>query len=172
MVVNDFGLAESQAPLESVDATLTLTPYRGGALLYMAPEQFDGGVPLTPRADVYSFGLIAYEILAGCRSNRPAAPPPPLRDAVPEIPAEWDRMAARCLATKPQDRFATCGEAIASVTGASQPRLSPIERWVPASAPCGGATADRSRVGGGGLPDCDMGSAAIGRGAGLVSGWR
>src|SRR5690348_11058794 len=71
--VLDFGLAklaedESSAGEQSNSPTLTMSPTRLGAILgtaaYMAPEQARGGV-VDKRADIWAFGVLLYEMLAG-----------------------------------------------------------------------------------------------------------
>jgi eukaryotic-like serine/threonine-protein kinase len=118
-IVTDFGLAKSLKPLDSVESTRSLVEFNGGTPLYMAPERFIPGWQLTPAADVYAFGLVAYEMLAGSiQLPQRGSPPPSLRSVVPGTPAEWDAMVKGCLAPSPADRFPNCGAAIGSLDGA------------------------------------------------------
>jgi len=124
VVVTDFGLAKSLAPPDPLETTHSqLVEIKGGTPLYMAPERFIPGCPLTPAVDVYAFGMVAYEVLAGSPAvRRPGLSPPSLRTIAPGTPAQWDAMVKRCLAPGPEDRFPSCGAAIASLdSGHAQP---------------------------------------------------
>ncbi|MBC7926184.1 MAG: protein kinase [Bryobacteraceae bacterium] len=61
----DFGIAKLLSPAES-DASLTMTGLHPMTPQYASPEQFLG-MPITTASDVYSLGLILYELLAGAR---------------------------------------------------------------------------------------------------------
>ncbi|HEY1497077.1 MAG TPA: protein kinase, partial [Candidatus Solibacter sp.] len=131
-VVNDFGLAQSHAPKDSSDSTESLLEYKGGTPLYMAPERFCRGAALTSAVDVYAFGLIAYEMLAGSAwPGPPGIAPPSLRAAVPDVPAAMDAMVKRCLSPQPLDRFPSCGAAIESLKVGSEAASSwrPWKKW-------------------------------------------
>jgi serine/threonine protein kinase len=123
--VLDFGIAKV---LERASEGLTLTGEMIGTLLYMAPEQSSGG-HVTPATDVYSLGAVLFEAIAGrhpfdARSSaeliwlQASAPPPALSSFRPEITSELDDLVGRCLAKKPENRYANAGElarALASV---------------------------------------------------------
>ena len=101
----DFGLAKL---FEDVDATLTLGTC--GTPLYMSPEQAEGK-PLDVRSDVFSFGSVLYELLAGRRAFDSLAAV--LRDdpqPLGAIPAGLQAIVARCLRKNPVDRFASVAE--------------------------------------------------------------
>jgi serine/threonine-protein kinase len=86
----------------------------------MSPEQLLGE-PEDARSDLFSLGIVLYEMLTGKRpfdssEERPSSKlgrhdsmAPPSR-AVPELAASLDRTVRRCLAKLPSDRFATAGE--------------------------------------------------------------
>ena len=117
----DFGLAKMQAPTES-ESTVTAVTQAGvilGTVAYMSPEQA-AGRPTDARSDVFSFGLLLYEMLSGRRAFREKTPiatlasilhtePAPLRKLVPCVPAELDSIVARCLAKDPSARFQSMG---------------------------------------------------------------
>ena len=109
----DFGVAKvmKAAP----DATVTREGALVGSPAYMSPEQIEGK-PLDVRSDVFGFGAVLYEMLAGRRafsgqttSQVIAAilrdDPTPL-DAPPEL----ERIVRRCLAKQPAERYQTMVE--------------------------------------------------------------
>jgi serine/threonine protein kinase len=113
-VVTDFGIAKALTEAgRSVD--ITGTGVRIGTPTYMAPEQATGD-PVDCRADLYSLGVLAYELLAGeppfhgattqallaaqlTRAERP------LNAARPAVPPELADLVHRCLEKHPADRF-------------------------------------------------------------------
>ena len=90
-----------------------------GTARYIAPERVAGDVP-TERSDVYSLGLVAYELLAGQPAyadmetedllrQRLDGTPPSLRTARVGVPVAVDAVVRRALARDPQDRFPSAG---------------------------------------------------------------
>jgi serine/threonine protein kinase len=117
----DFGLAKSMAASDT-DVTQTREGAIVGTAAYMSPEQAEGG-PLDARSDVFSFGIVLYELLSGKRAfsgNSTAEvlsailrdTPPPLA-----VPAVLQRIVARCISKKPQDRIASMSEVRAALEG-------------------------------------------------------
>jgi serine/threonine protein kinase/WD40 repeat protein len=89
-----------------------------GSLDYMAPEQMMGlADQVGPRSDIYSLGVILYQLLAGRLPRRAegnvfqvlesSQAIPDLRTIVPDVPRDLAAICARCLAFDPRDRFAT-----------------------------------------------------------------
>jgi serine/threonine protein kinase len=122
--VLDFGIAKV---LARASEGLTLTGEMIGTLLYMAPEQ-SSGRPVTPATDVYALGSVLFEALAGrhpfdARSSaeliwlQASAPPPALSTFRPEITSELDDLVGRCLAKKPENRYANAGELARALAG-------------------------------------------------------
>jgi GTP cyclohydrolase I len=111
--VMDFGIARS---LESNTLTQSLV----GTPAYMAPEQAKGQ-RTDHRADIYSLGLMLYEMVTGARAfqaDTPMAvllqqiqdiPRPPL-EITPELPASLNLLILRCLEKDPINRFASTDE--------------------------------------------------------------
>jgi eukaryotic-like serine/threonine-protein kinase len=118
----DFGLAKLIEPAvpaaEAETATLRTVP---GAIMgtaaYMSPEQAEGR-EIDARSDIFSFGLVLYEMLCGQRAFRGDSwistvaailrdEPRPLRDIKATIPALVERHVAHCLCKDPAKRFQT-----------------------------------------------------------------
>ena len=123
--VLDFGVAKLLRP-ERFDAELTTVGEVVGTLEYMAPEQIINA-ELDPRADIYSLGIVMYELLTGRRpfewaSGVPslvakilAHGPPGPSTLVAGVPPELDAIIARCLAARPHQRFADVAELVAAL---------------------------------------------------------
>ena len=118
--VLDFGLAKWVAPPAGADsAAPTATRSTEGAIVgtvpYMAPEQLRGQ-PVDARADIFSLGVMLYEMAAGARPFRGNTSadltsailreePPPLETARPELPPRFVRLVTRCLEKDPRRRI-------------------------------------------------------------------
>ena len=112
-LVTDFGIARAAAG----DTRLTVTGVAIGTPAYMSPEQALGERELDGRTDIYSLGVIGYQLLAGetpfKASNTPAMlvkhvseSPRPLAMLRPDTPPRLAHAIARALAKKPEDRWA------------------------------------------------------------------
>jgi serine/threonine-protein kinase len=97
--VLDFGLAKLTEPSGPGESTATAVV---GTVAYMSPEQAEG-IKVDARSDIFSFGAVLYEMLAGRRafSGLMRGEPAPLLD----VPPELDHLVARCLRKNPNDRF-------------------------------------------------------------------
>src|SRR5262249_46293637 len=125
--VLDFGLAKAFVTPPSGDPSLSPTvtaPTREGTILgtaaYMSPEQ-SRGRPLDRRADIWSFGCVLYEVLAGRRAFRAETVSDTLAAILKEEP-DWSRLPAatpasicmllrRCLEKDPHRRLRDIGDA-------------------------------------------------------------
>jgi hypothetical protein len=103
-------------------ATLTLTAQIAGTIAYMSPEQITGG-EVTKASDIYSLGVILYEMATGRRPfedrnlgqaavERNGAPPD-ARKLVPGLDGAWASAIERCLQKDPRKRFPSA-EAVAA----------------------------------------------------------
>ncbi len=110
----DFGLAKSS----QISSELTATGMVIGTPNYMAPEQALGR-PVDPRADQYSLGVVAFELLTGVtpfRGETPfgvldkhvRVPPPPPSSVNQALPPAVDPVLARVLAKDPAERYESC----------------------------------------------------------------
>jgi len=110
--VMDFGLAKLKGSLK-----LTKTSSTVGTLAYMAPEQIQGG-EVDARSDIFSFGVVLFEMLTGkipFRGEHDAAlmysivneEPEPLQTHMPDASSELLHIINRALEKDPEDRYQT-----------------------------------------------------------------
>ena len=123
-VIMDFGLAYSTTEMES---RLTGTGAILGTPTYMSPEQAMGDTEnIGPATDIYSLGVICYEMLAGCvpfEGNVTAVltkiatqEPKPLSEYGLSIDATLEAIVARMMAKTSSDRYASMNEVVAALT--------------------------------------------------------
>jgi tRNA A-37 threonylcarbamoyl transferase component Bud32 len=116
-VVTDFGIAKaiSAARNQPSGATLTQIGTSIGTPAYMAPEQAAGDPEIDHRADIYSLGAMAYELLSGQAVFSSRTPqrmlaahmgeaPKPITDFRSDLPAALAELVMGCLAKDPNDR--------------------------------------------------------------------
>lgn len=127
------GVATESTDDDADDATVVERPSQNitrpgevlGTLTYMSPEQVQGW-PVDARTDVFSFGVVLYELLAGKRpfaggsfvdtASRILRDEPEPLDAIrPDAPEEVREVLARCLAKPADDRYASAREVHAAL---------------------------------------------------------
>ncbi len=121
-VVTDFGLAHvdpSRAPVDET-RTMSLQGHVVGTMAYMSPEQMTGAA-LTPASDIYSFGIVLYEMATGqlpfdkqhaiqAAVQRASGEVVTARQLVPHLDSKWDTAIGRCLERAPERRFASAAD--------------------------------------------------------------
>ena len=146
----DFGVAKLQPPVEagrSIENMTTVTKHGAviGTVAYMSPEQLRGK-PVDHRSDVFSFGAILYEMLAGIRAFHGETEVDTMTAVLREepstavldqaaIPAAYQDVIRHCLEKEPENRFQSAKDlafALQTISGSSpvrdQPSLSRSSR--------------------------------------------
>ena len=124
----DFGIAR----VAHQTSHLTQAGMTMGTAAYLAPEQIRGQ-PVDIRTDVFSFGVLAYELLAYERPFRASEisaifykilheTPASLAARVPDLPVELDRVVARCLEKDPARRYSPTAELVRALERLAQRR--------------------------------------------------
>jgi len=160
-IIMDFGIARTAArtetkvtaapgtaPLQALEeemtrAAATIAGAIVGTVAYMAPEQARGQ-DVDQRADIYAFGLILYDLLAGRghRSKQAESPiaelqarlekaPPSVKSVVSEVPQALDELVGRCVQPDAAKRYQTTEELVAAIERLRDDgTLRPIKRVV------------------------------------------
>ncbi len=121
-LVTDFGIA--RAAMDSGETSrLTATGMAIGTPAYMSPEQASGDRDLDARSDLYSLGIVAYQMLVGeppfVGNTTPALlvkhlaeMPVPVSHRRPDVPADLSAIVMRLLEKSPDQRFQTGGDLV------------------------------------------------------------
>ena len=124
----DFGLAKLWEATDSLAVTRTLSAGRTrpgmivGTIAYMSPEQA-AGQPVDARSDIFSFGVVLYELLAGRRPFEGATdlerlqalisrPAPPLAESSLDVPLGLRNVVEKALEKDPAERYQTARELV------------------------------------------------------------
>jgi serine/threonine protein kinase len=127
--ITDFGIASL------VWGGLTSTGATVGSRWYMSPEQIQHPGQLDPRTDIYSLGIVLYEMLAGdvpfngetdfsVQKQQIQSPPPNLHLKNPEISEKVAEIALKAMAKNPAERFQNCTEFLQCLPEQEPQRLS------------------------------------------------
>ena len=147
--VTDFGIARAGA------SDMTETGSIMGTAQYLSPEQAQGHA-VTSSSDLYSIGVMLFELLTGrvpfdgespvtIALRHVSEPPPAPSQFNPAVPPALDAVVLRALAKDPRDRFADADDFIAALTAAATApqdvtqvtRIAPAAAYVPAAEPVG-----------------------------------
>lgn len=136
-LILDFGLARA------FDQTREHSSASGrglvGTLAYIAPEQLEGK-PYTTASDIYSFGLVWFEMLTGelpflprsspavTTLDRLTRPVPPPSSRNPAVPGDLDAVVLACLRRSSSERLQTAGEVLARLDALEQGTSEPQAR--------------------------------------------
>ena len=130
VTLTDFGLVKAARGSHITGEGVAI-----GTLRYMSPEQARGA-EIDYRSDIYSLGVIVYEMLTGATPFTGTTPyqtlheliyepPPPLTRLNPNVAPAVERMVLRALAKEPSRRFASAGEFAQALSAAAGLRTPP-----------------------------------------------
>ena len=144
-MVTDFGIARAVSDIDS--GRLTATGMAIGTPAYMSPEQAAGDREIDGRSDLYSLGIVTYQMLVGeppfVASSTPAMlvkhiseRPTPIAQRRGDVPQDLARAVMMCLEKDPVMRFPTAGALVTALDTGNVPELRrPESALAPASVP-------------------------------------
>jgi len=152
VMVTDFGIAKALSSTSG--ATLTGIGVAIGTPAFMSPEQAAGERDIDGRSDLYSLGVVTYQMLTGALPfNAPSVagilmkqitePAPDLRIKRPDTPEDLAQAVGRCLEKDPESRWATAD----ALRRALESRTTAGQRGGGAAGPRGGGAAGRAGSG-------------------------
>jgi serine/threonine protein kinase len=115
-VLTDFGIVKLSSAFTNITASAII-----GTFDYIAPEQIEGNREVDGRADIYSLGVMTYQLISGTlpfRRTPPGAlllahmtsPPPDLREMVPTVSRQTSLAIQKAMAKNPDERFPSARE--------------------------------------------------------------
>ncbi len=141
LIARDGGVKLTDFGIAKLTSSVTITTDRVvGTPEYLSPEQARGNQHIEPSSDVYSMGIVLYELLTGrvpfplpqegdtyraaitVLSQHINTPPPPIRDCNPEAAPRLEKVALRALQKNPKKRYSTA-LAMGQALGYSEPPL-------------------------------------------------
>jgi serine/threonine protein kinase len=135
--IMDFGIARSMEALTRLTGSMVGTP------AYMAPEQV-AGKPVDYRTDIYSLGLILYEVFTGAQAfqadnsvavalKQMRESPAPPHEIEPAIPLPLERVILKCLEKEPTRRYQSIPELEKDLRFRAAPKIGASSRSAPAA---------------------------------------
>jgi serine/threonine protein kinase/dienelactone hydrolase len=143
-MVTDFGIAKAISDVAG-QSRVTTAGVSIGTPAYMAPEQCTADAHIDHRADLYSFGVLAYEILSGrppfdgtsaqaVLAAHLTEIPVPLHEVRREVPVALSKVVMRCLEKRPADRWASAAEILSQLESLTTPSTAvPLPALGPAN---------------------------------------
>lgn len=98
----DFGISKLMANTRLTQASMVM-----GTPFYMSPEQLRNSRDVDARADIFSVGVMLYEVLTG---NLPSGVPKPASQMMEDIPPALDAIVAKCVEPDPENRFQSASD--------------------------------------------------------------
>jgi serine/threonine protein kinase len=138
--VLDFGISKLSIDGAQSSLTMTATAAVMGTPFYMSPEQMESARDVDSRTDIWSLGIILFELIAGHRPfggqtlpeicfRIATHPAPRVRETRPEVPPGLEEAISRCLEKRRTERFSTVAELAGALTPfGSEPTTGPGSR--------------------------------------------
>jgi serine/threonine-protein kinase len=134
-MVTDFGIARAVSDIDS--GRLTATGMAIGTPAYMSPEQAAGDRQIDGRSDLYSLGVVAYQMLVGeppfVANSTPAMlvkhiseRPTPVTQRRSDVPNDLARAVMMCLEKEPAMRFPSAGALVAALDSGHVPEMRSV----------------------------------------------